>query len=121
MCILLLLCSVLFKITLAIVTCYSSYANVLLHDICIRQKYRNAKCQCLEFELTRLVSLYQQYFHYQTNTAYINYFDEWTFPPFNWVSPLSLWPSGKPSDCESGGPGFNPHMVHRVVSLSNTH
>ena len=29
--------------------------------------------------------------------------------------------SGRASDSESIGPGFNPHMLHRVVSLSKTH
>ena len=29
--------------------------------------------------------------------------------------------SGRASDSESGGPGFDPHRRHRVVSLSKTH
>ena len=28
------------------------------------------------------------------------------------------WPSGRASDSESRGPGFDPHKGHRVVSLS---
>ena len=31
------------------------------------------------------------------------------------------WRSGRASDSESRGPGFDPHKRHRVVSLSNTH
>ena len=33
----------------------------------------------------------------------------------------ALWPSGRASDSESRGPGFDPHKGHRVVSLSETH
>ena len=29
--------------------------------------------------------------------------------------------SGRASDSESRGPGFDPHKRHRVVSLSKTH
>ena len=31
------------------------------------------------------------------------------------------WPGGRPSASESRGPRFNPHMGHRVLSLSKTH
>ena len=31
------------------------------------------------------------------------------------------WRSGRASDSESTGPGFDPHRPHRVVSLSKTH
>ena len=31
------------------------------------------------------------------------------------------WRSGRASDSESRGPGFDPHKRHRVVSLSKTH
>ena len=31
------------------------------------------------------------------------------------------WPSGRVSDFESRGPGFDPHKGHHVVSLSKTH
>ena len=31
------------------------------------------------------------------------------------------WHSGRASDSESRGPGFDPHKRHRVVSLSKTH
>ena len=31
------------------------------------------------------------------------------------------WPSGRASDSESNGPGFEPHKGHRVVFLSNAH
>ena len=31
------------------------------------------------------------------------------------------WHSGRASDSELRGPGFDPHMRHRVVSLSKTH
>ena len=31
------------------------------------------------------------------------------------------WRSGRASDSESRGPGFDPRMRHRVVSLSKTH
>ena len=31
------------------------------------------------------------------------------------------WRSGRASDSESRGPGFDPHRRHRVVSLSKTH
>ena len=30
-------------------------------------------------------------------------------------------PSGRASDSESRGPGFDPHKGHRVVSMSKTH
>ena len=31
------------------------------------------------------------------------------------------WRSGRASDSESRGPGFDPHRRHHVVSLSKTH
>ena len=31
------------------------------------------------------------------------------------------WHSGRASDSESRGPGFDPHRRHRVMSLSKTH
>ena len=31
------------------------------------------------------------------------------------------WPSGRASDSESRGPGFEPNKGHRVVSLSKAH
>ena len=31
------------------------------------------------------------------------------------------WHSGRKSDSESRGPGFDPHKRHRVVSLSKAH
>ena len=31
------------------------------------------------------------------------------------------WRSGRASDSESRGPGFEPHKRHRVVSLSKAH
>ena len=31
------------------------------------------------------------------------------------------WRSGRASDSESRGPGFDPHRSHCVVSLSKTH
>ena len=31
------------------------------------------------------------------------------------------WRSGRASDSESRGPGFDPHKRHRVVSLSKAH
>ena len=33
----------------------------------------------------------------------------------------SRWRSGRASDSESRGPGFEPHKRHRVVSLSKAH
>ena len=42
----------------------------------------------------------------------------------NWMQYLNQgaqWPSGRASDSESRGPGFDPHNGHSVVSLSKTH
>ena len=37
------------------------------------------------------------------------------------ISGGARWRSGRASDSESRGPGFEPHKRHRVVSLSKAH
>ena len=38
--------------------------------------------------------------------------------PFPLLKAAPRWCSGRASDSESRGPGLDPHMRHRVVSLS---